>query len=49
MWAVDLCICVACIGCLNSLCKFSHMQLHHDDLRDRMVIDILSDAIHHNW
>ena len=28
--------------------SFYQMQLHHDVLRDRIVIDILSDAIHHN-
>ena len=47
MWADDLCICAACIGCLHSLCKFSHTQLHHEVLWDRTAIDILSNAIHH--
>ena len=47
MWADDLWFCAACIGCLHSLCKFCHAQLHHSVLWDRIVIDILSNAIHH--
>ena len=49
MWADDFCICAVCIGCLPSLFKFSYAQLHHDVLQDRIVINILSDAIHYNW
>ena len=49
MRADDFCICAVCIGCLPSLCKFSYAQLHYDVIRDLIVIDILSDAIHDTW